>query len=446
MTKRRFLKYGVNFLVKNILSLYYYRLAQKAYRVSEDDFWMAQIQLFKRAYNRAVKKVPYYKKNSYPKIDFDRVKTKEDFLSALSSIPILTKKELRAHQSQFVSGKKVFVKSQATSGSTGIPVKIISTYPEKLKLHMIKNYWFKQLTGKLFPKILILTGYYKGINKSIVAKDFLTGHLFISIKGIRPENTQFIKDFIEQERPDVIWGYASPIHLMAKLLERSPVDNKSQMIAISTSEVLRLEWRNSIESSLVSKVYDFYSSQECTHGIFEHSDGSKKLHPFMGVVEVLDDEGSNLTSGKGRVIGTGFLRKKMPFIRYELGDQIESLNYKFETDNKPNWPNFGDVYGRLDDQAVRKDGSRVAGLFADSVFKDLDDVIEGQLIQKGFHNFTCNLVIRNKPNKTMIERHIGECVSDNMGYEVEVSYNYLSFIERGANEKLRSLIIDFKEK
>lgn len=440
----KYSKYGLNRLIKDFIGLLYYVRCRSFYSFDENQFWKYQISQFEKNYKYALKNIPFYKVNNYPNIEFSNCRSKEEFFKVVQQIPILKKDILKSNNSLFFNDSKFLAKTHTTSGTSGTPLKLKANIFEKAELQMIKNYWFKKINGKLFPKLLILSGYYIPTgDRSIFFKDKWTNDLHLSIYAINTQNRKEIIETIEKEGPNIIYGYASAVHLLAKVLGSYSIDNRNRMVAVTTSEILQPDWRNTIETSLVRKVFNFYSSQECAHGIFENEDGFMKIHPRMGFVEILDKNNHRATNGFGKVVVTGFMRKSMPLIRYEIGDSIQSTDYHITDYSSPLWPEVGEITGRSEDLVWKSDGSRI-GYLCFHATKQLDNINEAQIIQKGYESFECKLSIESSANKKLIENHIQHEIEKRLDTKIFIEFIYLDFIPRGANEKFKAVVVNFE--
>jgi phenylacetate-CoA ligase len=197
------------------------------------------------------------------------------------------------------------------------------------------------------------------------------------------------------------------------------------------------------ETNLVKKLYNFYSSQECVHGIFENETGVMQIHPQMGLVEVLDESGKRIDKGLGRVVVTGFMRKSMPLIRYDIGDLIEADHYKIVNGINPQWPAVGSIFGRAEDLVYKRDGSRI-GYLCFHATKNIPEITEAQIVQESFDAFVCNLVVHDVESRKQVEEKVIAEISKRLGTPVKIDFRYIDFIPRGKNEKFKAVVVNFK--
>jgi len=167
--------------------------------------------------------------------------------------------------------------------------------------------------------------------------------------------------------------------------------------------------------------------------------------PLIGIVEIVDDLGQPTPAGAvGHVAVTGISKLGMPLIRYLLGDNSTSTSYA-DCSCGLGWPTIGSVEGRSEDVVITRDGRRI-GLLATSVIKHAETgILESQLIQRAYDRFDCKLVIETGKlaDRSAIEQGIKDELRIRMGYDVLVSFEYLSQIPRTSRDKFRAMLVNF---
>ncbi len=129
---------------------------------------------------------------------------------------------------------------------------------------------------------------------------------------------------IRAYRPTVLYGFPSALTILAHYVERHPEENFPSLTALlCCSENVREGQREYLEKVFRARFFSWYGmtekvilAGECEHSTLYHA------FPQYGVTEILDGHG-NLVSQpgvEGELVGTGFMNRAMPFIRYRLGD------------------------------------------------------------------------------------------------------------------------------
>ena len=443
---KKILKYMLNTSVKSMLGLQYLTNINKAWSIDEKEYYKFQQNLFKKMYSHAICQVPYYMENSkYYPILSDEISCHE----FLKTLPIINKRTILENNENFVSLKKrLWCTTHTTSGTTGTPLTLSSTPFERALSYAILDNWYKKLSGRsVSPPLVALSGFMTpGKNEDLYWSAFWGGHLFLNIYGINSANAEKIINLIKTRQNAIFFGYASALAELARTIEGKFDDYKNNFVAVSTSEVLTPYYRELIELHMCRKVYDQYGSQEGSHLALECEAGHMHVHPFLGIVEILNDFNEPCLNGEmGRVVVTGF-KKSMPLIRYEIGDSAISLNGPCSCGLS--WPIIGALVGRSEDLVITPDGRRIGYLNFHST-KNLKGIVESQLIQIGYTSFVFKLVLppdlhRNAENTRLNELLITEQIRMRLGYDVNVEYEYLDRIPReGGRNKFKAVVVKF---
>ena len=442
---------GLNIIIKGLAGYRYRSLARQAWNMSESEFWRYQTNVFEAIYQIAKEKVPYYKNHPdlYPEISF-----KEDnILEVLSKLPILKKQTVRQYNPDFWSYPiSPLSKFNTTSGTTGTPLKLPSTIWEKALFQVTCEEWYLRQCGVRHPRTLQLDGDItpSSADKELFWRDYTSQDVYLSIYSLSRRNRERVIKLIKDLNPQLIWGYASAVHQLAKLLDGWEYPLKDTRIALVTSEILHPHWRADIERSLCRKVFDFYSSMEGCHEVVECSHGNMHINPLVGIVEILDDRDRPAEKGElGRVVVTGLNRKSMPLIRYEIGDSAVSTDYDTNCSCGLKWPTIAHVEGRLENLVKTRDGRRI-GLLGSAVLRDLQGVKESQLVQIDYEKFICNIVKSESENTgdtggEYRDRHLENTVKQklitHLQTDVDVEFRYLDSIPRGSRGKFTAIVV-----
>lgn len=435
---------GLNIIIKGIAGYSDHDLVKRAWDMSTEDFWKYQTTAFKEMYQVARHKVPYYKNHLdlYPDISF-----KEDnILEVLSKLPILKKATIRQQNSDFWSYPiSPLTKFNKTSGTTGTPLKLPSTLGEKALFQATCEEWYLRHCGSRRPRTLLLDGDItpSAASKELFWRDYTSNDVYLSIYSLSPQNRDRVIDLIKKLNPQLIWGYASAVHQLAKLLSDYEDPLKDSRISVVTSEILQPHWRADIEKSLCRKVFDFYSSMEGSHQVVECPQGQMHINPLIGIVEILDECDRPAKKGElGRVVVTGLMRKSMPLIRYEIGDSAVSTDYATDCPCGLKWPTIAHIEGRLDNLVKTRDGRRI-GMLGCSVLRNLPGVKESQLVQLDYEKFICNIVKQETDTveNRDLERVLREELTKHLQTHVNVEFQYLDTIPRGSRGKFTAVVV-----
>lgn len=163
---------------------------------------------------------------------------------------------------------------------------------------------------------------------------------------------------MRERHVQAIVGYPSAVYEIAKVLT-SQGRTFPLRAAMTSSETLGPEQRQTIEEAFVCPVYDYYGSAERVCYIHTCEKGSYHIVPEYGLTELIPCEAPN--DDCCRLIATGFWNYAMPLIRYDTGDLVRvsrsecSCGRAFEV--------VDSIAGRAC-QTIQTSGGRVIGLTA----------------------------------------------------------------------------------
>ena len=269
--------------------------------------------------------VPYYKEL------FSDLRLKPgDFheLDDLHKIPILNKETLfKKGLDKFTStgiSKKDRIQS-SSSGSTGEPLFYYRTrdaYSMNLAASLRGWYWMGYRLGDRYIKLS------QNPRKAPLKKlqDKMSRNLYLATNPLVVSNLDFIMKEIERYKPKVIRCYPDPLLFLARYKQDHHEFSFRPFALTTTGNILYSETREEIEATFGCKIFDSYNCEgnstvfECpTHTCYHSAEE-------YGITEVLDENGSPIKNGIGRLISTDLWNFAYPFIRYDTQDLVEVSN------------------------------------------------------------------------------------------------------------------------
>jgi phenylacetate-CoA ligase len=165
-------------------------------------------------------------------------------------------------------------------------------------------------------------------------------------------------------QPRFIHGYPSALVILARLL-LSHEDQKARfpklVAVLGASEGLLPGQRELIEGTFGCRLVTWYGQTERVI-LAGECEGSNLYHctPQYGITELIDDQGRNITEPgvEGELVGTGFINRVMPFIRYRMRDYSSWVAGYCPHCRRP-YPLLSGVRGRLHDYLIGRDGRHV---------------------------------------------------------------------------------------
>lgn len=246
---------------------------------------------------------------------------------------------------------------------------------------------------------------------------------------------EYIKGMVKH-KIEYLTGYASANYILARfILEQGLIAPKLKAV-LTSSEKLTDEMRDVFRKVYGCESFDSYNGVECCNLISECEHGKLHIVPDVGIVEIVQKDGSYCLPGEtGEIISTGLLNFDQPLIRYKMGDLVKlSLN---QTCNcRRNMPIVDEIIGRIEDTIIGADGREITRFHG--IFIDIPSIIEAQVIQNSRSNFQINVAVSKPLEKKEIELIKKRMVSQ-LG-EAEINISYMDMIPRGANGKFKSVI------
>src|SRR5688572_21588698 len=129
---------------------------------------------------------------------------------------------------------------------------------------------------------------------------------------------------LERHRPAFLHAYPSSAERLGRLLADLPPSRRPRFRALLLgSENLYPAQRAELERAFGCPAFAWYGhSEKCLLGGGCERSTDYHLFPDYGVLEVLDERGEPVGPGEsGTIVGTGFLNRVMPFLRYATDDR-----------------------------------------------------------------------------------------------------------------------------
>jgi len=251
----------------------------------------------------------------------------------------------------------------------------------------------------------------------------------------------YLDAFVEYGAP-FIHGYPSAIDMLARHIEATEAHVRLPRIqaTLLASETCFPDQRERMERVFQTRAFSFYGhterlvmADECEHSGVYHS------FPDYGITEILDEEGRPCAEGeRGEIVGTGFLNRAMPLIRYRTGDSacLEPVSCLCGRQ----WDRFSQVEGRWkQEMIIGRRGSRISLTALNMHDPIFDRVIRSQSFQD--RPGECELRVMAGPDFSDHDRkQIMEAFAAKVGREVDLSIVVVPDIPLTERGKLPLLI------
>lgn len=390
----------------------------------------------------AYRHVPYYRRRMEEAgLRPSDLRSEED----LRAMPVSDKNALRKAGNDIFSDayRANCLPSKFTSGSSGEPIRIRRTFPERV-------------TGSLIQRRMLAT--YGAAGRMRTAAISMHGAaprpggragawaaMSDIIQGTRinldcRRDPLELVDALERFRPDIVLGYAGTLAMMGEqLLARGPLQHTPRMV-LSGSETLTPERRRMIRDGFGVPVYDYYAALETgviawecpTTGLYHLADDHVVLHVERDGRPVAAADGA-----RGEAIVTNLHAYAMPFIRYRLGDALV-----MGPDTCPCGAPFAtlrSIEGRWMDHFVMPDGGRLHPMgIAGEFVLDEPRIRQYQMIQESVDRIVVHAVVSEPDDR--LRRFIEQRITDYCGAGVHVHVKWVDHIEPDASGKYKLFV------
>jgi phenylacetate-CoA ligase len=243
---------------------------------------------------------------------------------------------------------------------------------------------------------------------------------------------------LKEMKPDMLSSYPSVLMLLAHRNLSSGIGLKVRSV-LSNAEVLSKHTRELIKTSFGCDLRDTYGTIEAGSVAWECEHGSMHINSDSVFVEVVDDKGNPVKTGRhGHLLLTPLWKRSMPIIRYKVGDWA-ALGSRCRCGRGSHV--IKDIVGRCDDFLTMPSG-KVCTIPLDAYIR-YSDILQFQGVQERPGHLCIKIVPKkgfSVKTQDKIIRELKSLFSEPMDIEVEV----VDEIKRGRSYKLRTVISKVK--
>lgn len=343
----------------------------------------ATTQLFALA-GRARETVPYYRA-SLAEVDFGSPSLR------LADLPLLSKELARAAQADLVrpgytDGRQDVI-VEHTSGSTGIPLRLIRTRAEVLR--GARALW--RLRSEIFPDVMSAPGVQVSASPLITDESPTDRTVVLSAFDLRPDRIDRYLDALDACKPVWLRGHPAVLAVLAEGLRRTRRRLGCKLAFIeSNSGWLSFETRNLLAETFDCKVVEHYGTRETYTIAYECPAGTMHLLDDCVVAELLPHPEAHAT----QLVASSLIFEVMPFIRYQVGDWVEAEASACVCGKAS--PALRPAGGRGEEMIA---GTVLLGTYVFHVVvtqlarSGVDQIMQYQVIQTGIDRFDVRLVL-----------------------------------------------------
>ena len=358
------------------------RTLKKTQWLSRDELLVYQERRLAVILDQAYNHVPYYRR-LFKGLGL----TPADIrcVDDLKKLPILSKNTVRRGGADFIAdnAKRYRPITYNTSGTSGVPMQI--QLDRGARILEFVYYWrhWGWAGYKLGDRFAELRTYlFLGSDSDAVSlwQPRLRG-LMLNSSQLSLSRVKEMAEAIRRYRPKFLKGMAATLYFMALSFKQAGITDISFRGIFSTGEVLTPQYRVMMEQVFGCPVLDSYGHMEGAVAISQCMEGGYHINSDYGLLEFDDPRPSGDGPAMvGRAVGTSLYNLAMPFIRYDMGDDIEFLPETEICSCGRTLPLVKVIHGRHDDIIITTDGRLVTNMF---VLPELVDGIRfAQFIQE----------------------------------------------------------------
>ncbi|MFT6984894.1 MAG: phenylacetate-CoA ligase [Psychromonas sp.] len=272
-----------------------------------------------------------------------------------------------------------------TGGTSGVPLTFyINAGRSQIEYAYLVDGW-KRAGFKLGDIKAVLrgrvTGAKNGLNRSY---DPIFNEHYYSNFHMHETDMQSYVSHLQSLKACFLHVYPSSVYQLARYIKKKNVEIRNVKAILAESENVYPEQRKFVESVFNCRYFSSYGHSEklVAAGECEHS-SNYHIWPTYGYLELIDEQGNVITQkGQvGEIVGTGFMNKVMPFIRYRTGDYAEYVG-RYCDKCKRNHLIIKDIRGHnVQEHLVAIDNSTISWSAINMHDDTFDDVVKYQFYQ-----------------------------------------------------------------
>ncbi len=301
-----------------------YRFLEEAQWWDAERIRVYQTQRVREILSLAYEKTAYYRR-TFDAVGFEPGDFKD--LADLQGLPTIDKSTVREHLDDMLTVPKnaPSVDYMTTGGSGGTPLSFyINADRSSVEFAHLAQCWAR-------------VGYRPGMSMAVLRGTRITPdrtgfycqhdpllrqYSYSSFHMTERDMTRYVQHMHRAE-PDFVHAYPSSMHTLARFMVDQGLRLPESVRAILLeSEPVYPEQRDFIERHFHRRVYSSYGHTEKLV-LAGECEQSHRYHvwPTYGYCELLDDELRPVEYGEqGEIVGTGFINRVVPFIRYRTDD------------------------------------------------------------------------------------------------------------------------------
>jgi len=363
-------------------------------------------------------------------------------------LPLLTRLEVQqdgeAMQCLTGTGVDGRLGHVSSSGSTGIPTKVLATTRTARLWNAFtlrEHYWHRRDFSLAYCAVRHL----KDREAGDVVRRPDWGSPVNILHPTGPGAALSIKttvedqvEWLQRQTVNYLLTYPSNALALADELQGRHINLEGLMELRLMGETLSSQERQRLKAAWRVPVTDVYSCNELGYLALQCPEHEHyHVQSENGYLEVLNEAGEPCRPGEvGRIVVTPLHNRAMPLIRYELGDYAEV--------GEPcpcgrGLPVLRRILGRTRNMLVLPNGQRRWPQFGWSKFRELAPVLQHQLVQKSLEEIEVRFVVE-RALYLEEEKALRSHLQEKLGHPFRIEFRYPREIPRGPTWKYEEFI------
>jgi phenylacetate-CoA ligase len=269
------------------------------------------------------------------------------------------------------------------------------------------------------------------VTKKIFSFQRTSNRLILNPFLLSQENLSSIVRAIMRYRPLFLKGTPSVLCVLCMFLKKAKITDITFKAIFTTGEIVLPPQRKLIEETLCGPLFDSYGHMESTVSMGQCAQRNYHINVEYGILE--SENASGASAARGVFYGTSLHNYAMPFIRYEIEDQIDALPEEKKCPCGRTLPIVQGVRGRSQDVVITPDKRFVGNLFV--IFNLVEGVEWFQILQETLTHITVVLVATaafDVLQKETLLRYLKTALGD-----IEIEFVFLTLEELCASPYLK---------
>jgi phenylacetate-CoA ligase len=375
-------------------------------------------------------------------INPDDIKT----VSELANIPLLTKSDLRNRFWDFLPRELPQCRVSRTSGSTGIPVCILSDINSRLNNSAAVIRYRKALGIDLFGRSILTLLKTENEPRKLPHWTFLQGihkTFYINPYTYYDSEIEYAIDILNKLKKPAIIGITPAIRALAYRIRDNIFPAVRPSAVLTTGEYLGDQVRKLLEDTFEVKVTDIYACNEagdiawqCHRGKLYH------INVDNCIVEIIKGEKPAREGEIGEVVITNLNRFSMPIIRYKNGDLARFSRESCQCGCR--LPVISEIIGRTGEDVHLPDGGLIPWNQLKS-FMNHPQIRQFQIVQNADASITVKFVAEEDADIEQIQKLLGHRFSSILTKSLEINYMPVEKILPSISGKSKLVISNYNQ-